>query len=445
MFTFLRRWPLLLPALVLLGLFLYMTAPGFAGTGDSASYVWAAHSFQESGRLLAPGGGYYRYWGPLYPVLLAGFYGPLGVRVLHGVALLAHLVLWGQIGRWLLPPGRATVLGWLVALSTAVLVPAGFIWSETVFGALAAAYLFAIVAWGRNKGNGWLGLATAVGFLLPLQRTAGFFLLLAAGAGLVFTEQVRGRWGKLLLHWAGCAVGGLAWSYYAEVLMGPPPPYEHLHEWSVLSLMAPYGFVLARWLVPIGASWVESGTGLWALVVPVALYLLFPRRNPGLSAPTSIAPTDISSAQSLRLLWWTVLLTMPALLLATWTGRAALGPHNAERYCAALVGPIYVLALARWPVLAANTKARAGRWAEMLLLGGWLAYSAVRAGHNAHEQRQRVPMRWPESRALEPAAAPSTSRARESGRGARVVVQPVFPAVEGRFQQAPGSSAHGHQ
>jgi hypothetical protein len=32
-----------------------------------------------------------------------------------------------------------------------------------------------------------------------------------------------------------------------------------------------------------------------------------------------------------------------------------------------------------------------------MLLAGWLAYSAVRAGHNAQQLRQREPMPWLEA------------------------------------------------
>ena len=388
MLAFLRRWPWLLSGLVLLGLFWYMTGPGFGGTGDSVNYLWAAKTWRESGRLLAPDGQPYRYWGPLYPVLLAGFYSPAAVRVLHGGALLVQLALWALLGRWLLPAGRTGVLPWLLALSAAVLVPAGFIWSETVFGALAAAYVVAVLGWVRNGGRGWLGLATAAGFLLPLQRTSGFFLLAGVGAGLLLTGLWRGRGWALLLHWAGCAAGGLAWNYYAEVLAGPPT-YQLHQPWNAVGSLADYGFVLARWVVPLAASWRNAAPGLWAAALPVLLFGLFPKAGMAPAAASLQAPAQWPG-QPLRLLWWTVLISIIALLFATYADRAAPGPHDAERYCAVLVGPVLLLALARWPA--------AGRWGRRLgsvLLGAWLAYSAVRAGHNAQQQRQRPPLAWP--------------------------------------------------
>jgi len=407
MLAFLRRWPLLLPALVLLGLFLYMTGPGFGGTGDSWNYLWAAKIWRQSGQLLAPNGQPYRYWGPLYPLLLAYFYSPAAVRWLHGGALLVHLVLWGQVGRWLLPAGRARWLPWLVALSTAVLVPAGFVWSETVFGALSAAYFWALLGWLRGKAGGWWGLATAAGFLLPLQRTSGFFLLAGAGAGLLLVGLGRGRWRPLLLHWAGCAAGGLAWNYYAEVLAGPPV-YQTHYPWDALGSVADYGFVLMRWFLPLAAAGRTLLPVLWAVALPALLCLLFPV-NPQKAplAGNSDAGPFITREQSLRLVWGVVLCTVVALLLATRASRAAAGPESAERYCAALVGPVMLLALARWPDLDNRLGLKAGawrRWVSPGILGGCLAYSAVRVGHNAQQQRHRVPMPWPE--AVAPAQAP---------------------------------------
>jgi hypothetical protein len=401
MLRFLGRWPLLLPGLVTLALFLYMTWPGFGGTSDSRNYLWAAHTLRETGQLLAPNGTPYRFWGPLYPVLLAVCYSPAAVRVLHGAALLVNLVLWGRIGYWLLPPGRAAWLPWVMALSAAVLVPAKFIWSETVFGALAAAYFYALLAWSRNGQPGWLGLATAAGLLLPLQRTAGFFLLAGAGAGLLLTGHWRGHGRALLLHWVGCAVGGLAWSYYAEVVAGPRL-YQTPHAWDALGSLADYGYVLARWFVPLAAAWRPLAPGLWALLLPVLLLVLYPQGGPKPgTADSGRSPQSAAVAQPVRLLWWVVVLTLGALLLATNAGRAAAGPHNAERYGAVLVGPVGLLVLMRWPdTTGAPFWRKAWRWTGRALLAGWLAYSAVRAGHNTQQLRQREPMAWPEAASL---------------------------------------------
>ena len=388
----------LLPGLAMLALFLYMTGTGLGGTSDSVNYLWAAHTLRAAGHLLAPDGTPYRFWGPLYPMVLAACYSPTAVRVLHGTALLVQLVLYHRVGRWFLPSNRAVMLAWVVALSTAVLVPAKFIWSETVFGALAALYFYALLAWGKDSRIGWLALATATGFLLPLQRTSGFFLLAGAGVGLLLTGLWRGRWRPLLGHWVGCAAGGLAWNYYAEAVAGPPV-YQGMRSWAALgSSMADYGYILVRWFVPLAHSWLGLYPILWAIALAGVLLLLWPlgSRVAALGGVEGAAHS-FAPLQSLRLLWWVVLVTILALLLATAVTRAAAGPYDAERYCAVLVGPVGLLALAGWPVSGASGLPRLGwgPWVGRALLAGWLVYSVVRVGHNAQQLRQRPPMVWP--------------------------------------------------
>ena len=381
----------------MLALFLYMTGPGLGGTSDSVHYLWAAHTLRETGHLLEPDGTPYRYWGPLYPVLLAGFFSFNGVRLMHGVALLGQLVLWTRMGRWLLPPSRVTGLPLLIALSTAVLVPAKFIWSEPVFGALAAAYFYALLAWSRNGRGSWLAVATVAGFILPLQRTSGLFLLVGAGVGLLLTGQWRRFWLPLLGHWAGCAAGGLAWNYYAEVVAGPPV-YQAVKGWADLgSSMADYGFVLVRWFLPLAASWLAAWPRLWALALPTLLLLLLWPRHQRSSEKSAVefseAAPIASPTNQLRLLWWVVVVTLVALLAATNATRAAAGPHDAERYCAVLVGPVMILALASWP---ASTRTL-WFWLGRVLLAGLLLYAAGRVVHNAHRLREYPPITWPEN------------------------------------------------
>lgn len=438
MLSFLRRWPSLLAVVVLLGLFLYMTGLGFGGTSDSQKYLWAAKTWRESRRLMAPDGRPYRYWGPLYPLLLAAFYRPAAVRLLHGAALVIQLILWGRIGKWLLPAGRAAFLPWLVALSAAILVPAAFIWSETVFGAIAVAYIFPLLEWCRRGKASWLVIATAAGFLLPLQRTSGFFLLAGVGAGILFTGLWRGHWRQLLAHWVGCAAGGLVWNYYAEVVAGPPA-YQNIYAWDELGSLADYGFVLARWFVPLAASWRDAAPVLWAVVLGALLYGLFPV-NRRLEGGTQFAFRSqlAITAQSLQLLWWVVLLTVVALLFATYALRAATGTHNAERYCAVLVGPVVLLALARWPARPPLAGRWAGRWLGPVLLGGWLAYSAVRVGHNVQQQRKRPLMQWPDWNLR----APLADKGASGGSGCR---HHTGKYASRSFQRLSGASSQCHE
>ncbi len=375
-----------LAAAVLLGLYLALSTGGFGGTGDSYSYLAAARSLRASGRLLGPDGLPYRLWGPLYPVLLAGGGSPAALRWLHGLALLGHLALWSGAARGLLPGRRAWVLPLSLALSTAVLVPAKFVWAETVFAFLAAAYCVAIAAWLRTNRSAWLGWATLAGALLPLQRTSGAFLLLGAGAGLLLggAWRERNRW-HLVAHGFICTFGLGLWSAYTT--FGGPARNHPAGGWGYFfGLLADYGFVLLRWFVPLAAGWREvSPAFVWVLGLLGLLALLWPVgafRPSGLHTPEG----------ALRVFWWMALVYVLCHALAVNLKLGMPGVYDAERYLAALAGPVLLLALARWPA------AGPARWRQALnglVLAAWLGYAALRAGHNVAELRHRPPQPWP--------------------------------------------------
>ncbi len=420
-----NRLSLLLAAAGLLVLFGYLTGPGLGGTGDSRHYLGTALHLRQTGQLTDVDGLPYRFWGPLYPGLLALCYAPWAVRLLHGAALLGSLVLWSRLGEKLLPPGRAQWLPPLLALSTAVLVPAKFVWAETVFGLLAAGYFVSLLAWLRSGHGGWLGLATALGFLLPLQRTSGFFLLAGAAAGLLATGATRGRWRPLALHGLLGAAGGLAWNYYAEVSSGPPV-YQHVYGLAKLgNSVADYGFVLGRWFVPLATGWRAQWPLLWAVGLPGLLALLWPlagweRGGAGRSFAPGAAPVPLfGSGAALRLLWWVLVVDLLAHFVAVNLHRGAAGLHDAERYLAALAGPVLLLGLARWPAAAGWRRLGGG------LLAAWLAYSAGRIAHNAYRLRARPPVAWPP----EPAGAVRKTPPPALRKVSQAVVRPALTAT----------------
>ena len=376
---------LLAAAGILLAFFAWMTAPGLGGTTDSAHYLATARHLRLGLGLVDVDGLPYRYWGPLFPGLLAAVGSPVGLRVLHGVALLGQLFLWSRVAAPLLPPARSRWLPLLLALSTAVLVPAKFVWAETVFGLLAAGYFFGLLQWLRTGRGAWLVLATAVGFLLPLQRTSGVFLLGGAAVGLLATGAIAGRWGKLLLHGITCTAGFWAWNYYAEALAGPPVYTVLGNGPKLLATLADYGFVLLRWLLPLAAGWRAALPLLGVLALPGLLLGLWPRTD----AAISQKPLSISG---LRLLWWVVAVDVAAHVAAANLARGAAGLHDTERYLAAVAAPFLVLVLARWPAWPTAPKAR---WLNQGLLALWLLYSAVRMGHNAHKLRATPVVNWP--------------------------------------------------
>lgn len=364
-------WSTATAAAVLAALYWYMTGNGLHTTSDSIYYISAANSWRETGQLLDPDGSPYRYWGPLYPLLLSVRLSTGATRVLHGAALVSNLLLWSWIGGKLLPQRRALVLPWALALSTALMVPAAFVWSETVFAVLLAGYCGALIAWGKSGKSGWLALATGAAFLLPLQRTAGMVLLAGVGLGLVICRSKPRQWGLLLVHWVLSAAGGVAWNYYAERVAGTRPDHGFGTLAKLWGSLADYGFVLLRWFLPLPAVGRTLWAGMIAVALPVGLTVLWV----GTARNTRSTPEN---RPALRLLWLMAVVYVLGLLLAVNMTRGATGLYDAERYVAVLSGPVLLLALAAWPLV----ERRGLRWVQRGIVAAWLLYLAVRVGHN---------------------------------------------------------------
>ena len=368
-------WSVGLAGLVQLALFAYATGSGLAGTSDSVYYLQAARSLRAVGRLLHPDGSAYRYWPPLYPVLVAAVGSLAGLRLLHSACLLGSLLGWSWLGRKLLPAARAWVLPWALALGTPGLVVSKFVWGEAVFMLLFAAYAAALYQWLRTERNTWLAVATLAGGLLPLQRTIGFFLLAGIGVGLLLRAVKKPHLRlSTVVHVGLSAPGGLLWHYYA-LLLAAPSVYQINRGWAqFVSSLADYGFVVLRWLLPLRASWYGAGAPVgWGIGLVLVLAVSWPRRQPSTAVPP--AATFFP-----RLLWASLASFLLLILVATTFTRSAAGLYDAERYASVIFGPLVLLLLGQLP--------KAGRWLLVSALGVWLTYSAARACSNARALRQ---------------------------------------------------------
>lgn len=389
---------LLAAGLLQMALFAYATAPGLAGTSDSGYYLHAAQTWRTIGQLLNPDGTPYRFWPPLYPLLLQACGSLGGIRMLHAACLLGSLGLWSWLGQQLLPTRRALLVPALLALSTPWLLVGKFVWAESVFMVLFAAYAAALWRWRRTGSWSWWAALTLAGLLLPLQRTLGLFLL--AGAGVMLLADAwrqpvaarRGLW-PVLLHLALSASGGVLWQWYALLVAGPSR-YHPSRGWQqLLSSGADYGFVLSRWLLPLPTTArVLLPNVLWAAMLLGLLALLWPRRAAQPPAVDALAagPAPIQPQTDAKLLLRALWAASVALILLvaglTVFAQSAAGIHDAERYASVLFGPMVLLVLAAWP------GGRLPGLAGLLLAALWLMAAGLRAGHVARDLRQLPPL-----------------------------------------------------
>ena len=381
-----------------LALYAWATAPGLGGTADSGFYLHAAGTLRTVGRLLHPDGTAYRYWPPLYPVLVA-LGGSLGaLRLLHGLALGLSLLAWSQLGRCLLPPNASLVLPWALALSTPWLVVSKFVWGETVFLALVAGYVLALFRGLHTWRAPWWALATALGFLLPLQRTAGLFLLAGLAVGVVWQRRQLVSKQRMLVagHFVLTGLGGVAWHFYA-LLLAAPSVYKLNRGWTqFFSSTADYGFVLSRWLLPVRAAWRPEWPTVWALALVGLLAWLWPRPP----AAEQHRPAPVASFPGPQyfpsVLWVATAGFLLLLLISTTFTRSAAGLYDAERYASVLFGPVLLLAIRKmghW-LEAPSGRRSWSSWLVVGVMGMWLVYSASRTISNAVALHKLAPVVW---------------------------------------------------
>lgn len=354
------------------GLLAYALRPGLAGTSDSVYYLSAARSMAAEGQLRNPDGTVYSFWGPLYPITLApGILFRQNWLLVAGQLLstLGTVGLWSWLGWRLLPTRGSGVLYALVlGFSAPLLVAAKFVWSEPLFELLFAGYVVALYQYHRSGQIDWLLAATALGFLLPLQRTSGLFLLGGTGLGLL---QDRQRWPlkRVLGHLAGAGIGGVLWQLYVWRVGIPIPFVFDPGTAFLLNPMSAYGYALTRWLVPLP-------TFIWPMPWFFGVLLL------GLLLLLGQASRLLPMRFGVVLLAPVVAYILLHILTNGWS-RSAGDVTDAERYLTVLYGPIWLLMLAggqrllsRWPVILT---------ALGLLI---LTYSAARTIRNAQACRE---------------------------------------------------------
>jgi len=373
-----RNMGIALAVVVLLSLFLYSWGNGPAATPDSWHYLAAARNWVAMKELRGPTGAPYVIWGPLYPLLLAslGSSNHEMVRALvwlHALGLIGSLLGWSWLGTQLL--GRETawkrLYPWVLAVSTPWLLTAKFVWSETGFVLLFTAYAVALYSYLTTSRISWLLIATIAGLLLPLQRTAGFFLLAGVALGLLlaYGRTLRPYAFWLLLHLLLSAAGGFLWQIRVwRTGLDIPLVFSNSATVGVQAL-ADFSFMLVHWVLPLP---IPAGAVPWGYLAGGILLVVI----------LIIGAREVGRFGQLLLITVGVYVALHA--VSYLLSRGAAGFHDSERYAAVFFAPIMLLLFGAMR----RTLGKHPRLLHLLLLL-WLLYPVVRALHNVAFLRSR--------------------------------------------------------
>jgi hypothetical protein len=251
---------------------------------------------------------------------------------------------------------------------------AKFVWSETCFLLLFTVYAVALYNCLTDKGKSWWLVATLAGWLLPLQRTAGFFVLAGVALGLLVAYRLTLRRYALalVLHFLLSISGGLLWQLHVW-RTGLDLPLVLSNPASVgLQALNDFGFMLVHWLLPVP---IPPAPIPWAYLVGGVLVVVL----------LVMGAMEIGKFGQMLLVTAGVYVVLHA--LSYQLSRGSAGFHDSERYAAVFYGPVVLLlfgALRR-------TMGQRPRFLHWLLLV-WLLYPAVRVVHNAVFLRSRPVM-----------------------------------------------------
>lgn len=292
---------------------------------------------------------------------------------LHGLSLVGSLVGWGWLAGRLV--GRETAwkrcYPWVLVLSTPWLTTAKFVWAETCFLLLFTVYAVALYNYLTVKGKVWWLVATLAGVLLPLQRTAGLFVLAGVAMGLLiaYGRMLRGYVPALALHFLLSVSGVSFWQVYVWRTGLDLPLVVSNPATTGVQALNDFGFTLVRWLLPIP---IPPAPIPWVYLVGGALVVVL----------LIVGAREIGRFGQVLLVAASVYVVLHA--LSYQLSRGSAGFHDSERYAAVFYGPVVLLLFGTLRRMISQ-RPRLLHW----LLLVWLLYPALRVVHNAMFLRSR--------------------------------------------------------
>ncbi len=215
----------LLITILSIGLQWYTHGFGLLKTHDSYQYLSAAHSLSTSHSLVDQNGHHFLFWPPLFPIILSAI--PNAEQTLVWVNMLITLsiavVVYLLIKRFIKNLILAILCFVQIMLSVHLLLISTFLWSELIFLFLTVLFIHQLLQKPVSALSFYI--AIGLGFLLCLQRNAGFFIV-TGGAIWTWVSEIQSnkKYLNALLLLTGGTSGGLVWNIYVWTSF----PHHHI-------------------------------------------------------------------------------------------------------------------------------------------------------------------------------------------------------------------------
>lgn len=308
----------------------YSHSGGLLTTYDSCAYLSAAESFKADFTFVSFDGQPYKYWPPLFPVVLSLF---------GGVWYWFQLLLTAWIGVLVVIQTRKIIEDPLLQLLCQASILVGvhllligtFLWSELLFLVILIHFAMAVE---RKQ----FATAIILGFVLCLQRNAGLFFVIAAA--LWYWDMKK----SFILFILGSS-GFFAWNIYTSA------PMENTYFQSIPHNVGMMSDAMIRSLAPL--------PGIVFIVVLIALAFM------------------LRSDPKTRLIG-----IMMVVYLAGMCSLPQLDVFENDRF-ASVVIPFFMIVVFRAIEIAASKQTSTARKVLIIAVACWLAYPAARSLKNA--------------------------------------------------------------
>lgn len=254
--------------IIISGIYLIQLLIGIGIDFDSLYYLSAANSFSIQHSFVNPDNTEFLLWPPLYPFILSvgiSFF-PYNFIISQFIFLVIFLVVILGVIKRSFSDNYSLIIFFIIALGVSILMDFKFVWSEMLFISLLYSYyyIFKFKDWESN--TFYFLLFTFLGMLLPLQRTAAFFLFSGIwGAYFLLEKKIRM---KLLYHSLISSIPAFIWHYYSVILSKS----RHGMDFGGITILKQnvieYSYILSRYFVPIQ---LVSKEGNWWIVLLVFL------------------------------------------------------------------------------------------------------------------------------------------------------------------------------